>query len=171
MNKILICLLILLFSINVYSLDRVLGTPDVLDEFSRTEESIKHKQLSKENRDKTLKKNLTTAVKYSIHKKYLDSKERIKDLRPDSIKFYQDPGTYNYVIQYKEYYGYYYFAVDPELYIQLPVDERFYSKQGDSEPVATTPAAPPAKSTPTNDVKVSPGPGPNKPLMDGKTNP
>lgn len=114
---------------NLFSQDRVMGSSNVLNEFTKIEDSIKHQEpLTIEEKDRNLKKNLATAMKYSIHKKYMDYKDRIKDLKPEALNFYQEPGTFNYIVQFKNYFGYYNFSVDPEIYIQLPVDEKFYTK-------------------------------------------
>lgn len=109
-----------------YAIDRIQGTPEALDEFLKTEEFVKYKKIASNVKDRTLKKNLVSAVKFSILKRYPDFKERTKDLKPENVSFYQEDGAFTYFVKYKDYYGQYFFVSDPELYIQQPVDERFY---------------------------------------------
>ncbi len=130
----------------------------VIDEFAKTEEYIKNRKISKEYRKKTLEKNLTNAIKYTMHKKFPDYQAKIKDLKPEAIKFEQEKGTFNYFINYKDYYIFYNFAVDPEVYLQLPADEKMYVKLADQDK-ETASSAPPEPAKATGDSK-----GPNKPI-------
>ncbi|MDX1960833.1 MAG: hypothetical protein SFU98_19830 [Leptospiraceae bacterium] len=137
--------------------ERILGTPGVISEFGKVEELTKNRKVTLAYRKKTLDKNLTDAVKFTIMKKYPDYAERTKELNAGSISFEQQKGTFNYFIKYKEYYFYYSFAVDPELYVQFPVDDRVYIKSKEIEEDEKTSGAPPSSQ-------------PNKPLMDGQKN-
>jgi len=130
----------------------------VIDEFAKTEEYIKNRKISKEYRKKTLEKNLTNAIKYTMHKKFPDYQAKIKDLKPEAIKFEQEKGTFNYFLSYKDYYIFYNFAVDPEVYLQLPVDEKMYIKLADQDK-ETASSAPPEPAKASTDSK-----GPNKPI-------
>ncbi|MBK8397362.1 MAG: hypothetical protein IPL26_19270 [Leptospiraceae bacterium] len=146
---------------SLYSADRITGTEGVINEFAKTEEYTKNRKISKEYRKKTLESNLANAIRYTMHKKFPDYQSRIKDLKPDAIKFEQEKGTFNYFLNYKEYYIFYNFAVDPEVYLQLPVDEKMYIKLADQDKETANSAAPPAKAAaPTTDSSK----GPNKPI-------
>jgi hypothetical protein len=129
----------------------------VIDEFAKTEEYTKNRKISKEYRKKTLEKNLTNAIKYTMHKKFPDYQSRIKDLKADAIKFEQEKGTFNYYLTYKDYYIFYNFAVDPEVYLQLPADEKMYIKLADQDKETANSSAPP-EAAKTADK------GPNKPI-------
>ncbi len=129
----------------------------VIDEFAKTEEYTKNRKISKEYRKKTLEKNLTNAIKYTMHKKFPDYQSRIKDLKPDAIKFEQEKGTFNYYLTYKDYYIYYNFAVDPEVYLQLPADEKMYIKLTDQDKETASTGA-------TEQPKGPDSKGPNKPI-------
>ncbi len=128
--KLISFLLILTFSIFA---DRIPGKLGVIDDFVKTEEFNKNKKISKDYRKKTLEKNLTNAIKYTMHRKFPDYKEKIKELKSDSISFEQEKGTFNYYVNYKDYFLFYNFAVDPEMYVQLPQDEKMYSKHPDQD--------------------------------------
>lgn len=130
----------------------------VIDEFAKTEEFIKNRKISKEYRKKTLEKNLTNAIKYTMHKKFPDYQARIKDLKPDAVKYEQEKGTFNYYLNYKDYYIFYNFAVDPEIYLQLPADEKMYIKLADQDK-ETASNPPPAPAGNAGNDK-----GPNKPI-------
>jgi hypothetical protein len=147
MNKLF--LTILFFVALQITADRIPGKDGVIDDFVKTEEYNKNKKISKDFRKKTLERNLTTAIKYTMHKKYADYKDRIKDLKPETISFEQEKGTFNYFINYRDYYFFYNFAVDPEVYVQLPQDERVYIKmlEQDTELKASAGATGSSKST------------------------
>lgn len=82
-------------------------------------------------------------------------------MKADALKFEQEKGTFNYYLNYKEYYIFYNFAVDPEVYLQLPIDEKMYIKLGDQDKETAATAPPePAKNANTQ--------GPNKPLGEPK---
>lgn len=148
-----------LFTSGLFAADRIQQeNSKVIDEFAKTEEYIKNRKISKEYRKKTLEKNLTNAIKYTMHKKFPDYQSKIKDLKPDAIKFEQEKGTFNYFISYKDYYIFYNFAVDPEVYLQLPADEKMYVKLADQDK-ETASSAPPEPAKAGADSK-----GPNKPI-------
>jgi hypothetical protein len=130
---------------------------EVINEFAKTEEYTKNRKISKEYRKKTLEKNLTNAIKYTMHKKFPDYQAKIKDLKPEAIKFEQEKGTFNYYLTFKDYYIFYNFAVDPEVYLQLPVNEKMYIKLPDQEKET-------ASSAPPEPAKTPDGKGPNKPI-------
>lgn len=113
--------------------DRIPGKLGVIDDFVKTEEYNKNKKISKDYRKKTLEKNLTNAIKYTMHRKFPDYKERIKELKSDTITFEQEKGTFNYYVNYKDYFLFYNFAVDPEMYVQLPQDEKMYVKHPEQD--------------------------------------
>jgi hypothetical protein len=125
---IILALAISILSVQSILAERILGTPGVISEFSQVEELVKNKKISRDYRKKTLDKNLVNAVRFTFLRKYPDYQEKIKDLNPTSITFEQQKGTFNYFLKYKDYFIYYSFAVDPELYVQIPSDERFYLK-------------------------------------------
>lgn len=155
--QVLVSILLFLFVTQVFA-ERILGTTGVISDFSKIEEILRNKKITKEYRQKTLEKNILTAVRFSLLKKYPDYQERIKDLSMDKIKFEQQKGTYNYYINYNEYYFYYNFATDPELYVQLPLDDRLY--------IRTPEIAEEMKETGSNTSSQSgSSQNPNKPLM------
>ena len=123
---IILALAISILSVQSILAERILGTPGVISEFSQVEELVKNKKISRDYRKKTLDKNLVNAVRFTFLRKYPDYQEKIKDLNPTSITFEQQKGTFNYFLKFKDYFIYYSFAVDPELYVQIPSDERFY---------------------------------------------
>jgi hypothetical protein len=125
---IILALAISILSVQSILAERILGTPGVISEFSQVEELVKNKKISRDYRKKTLDKNLVNAVRFTFLRKYPDYQEKIKDLNPTSITFEQQKGTFNYFLKFKDYFIYYSFAVDPELYVQIPADERFYLK-------------------------------------------
>lgn len=93
----------------------------------------KHKFPAKEFRMRTLEKNLKSAIKYSLHRKFMvkDYEEKGIDDKVDKmtlskIDFRQEPGTFNYYLKVDDHIYFYNFAADPELYIQNPQDERVY---------------------------------------------
>ena len=161
MNQFLSTILIaFILTSSLFSADRIPGTEGIIKDFAKTEEYTKNRKISKEYRKKTLESNLTNAIRYTMHKKFPDYKNRIKDLKPDAIKFEQEKGTFNYFLTYKDYYIFYNFAIDPEVYLHLPVDEKMYIKLQDQDKETADSASPaaPAKAAPT-DTK-----GPNKPI-------
>ena len=157
-------LIAFLLTSSLYSADRITGTDGVINDFAKTEEYIKNRKISKEYRKKTLEKNLANAIRYTMHKKFPDYQTRIKDLKPDAIKFEQEKGTFNYFLSYKDYYIFYNFAVDPEVYLQLPVDEKMYIKLADQDKEtaeSSSPATPAKSSAPAGNDSSK---GPNKPI-------
>lgn len=161
--RFLISIILLLFATQIFA-ERILGSTGVISDFSKIEEIMRNKKITKEFRQKTLEKNILTAVRFSLLKKYPDYEERIKDLSMDKIKFEQQKGTFNYYINYNDYYFYYNFATDPELYVQLPLDDKLYIKTPEvaeemKEIGSSTPTATPSKSASGSSQS------PNKPLM------
>lgn len=156
--RVLVSIVLLLFTTKVFA-ERILGTTGVISDFAKIEEIMRNKKITREYRQKTLEKNLLTAVKFSLIKKYPDYEDRIKDLSFDKVKFEQLKGTYKYYISFKEYYFYYDFATDPELYVQMPLDDRIYIKTPEIEEEM--------KSISETGGKASTGgtDNPNKPLM------
>jgi len=120
-----------LISLQSLKAERILGTSGVISEFSQVEELVKNKKISRDYRKKTLEKNLVNAVRLTFLRKYADYQEKIKELNPANIAFEQQKGTFNYFIKFKEYFISYSFSVDPELYVQLPSDEKFYIKSAE----------------------------------------
>lgn len=145
-----IFIIFLIFTGLEISAERIPGTKDVINDFVKTEEFNKNKKISKDYRKKNLEKNLTNAIKYTMHKKFPDYKERIKDLKADTISFEQEKGTFNYYVNFKDYYLFYNFAVDPEIYVQLPQDEKMFIKmiEQDAETKGTSSGA--SSSAPSN---------------------
>ncbi|MCB1142177.1 MAG: hypothetical protein H7A24_08790 [Leptospiraceae bacterium] len=141
-----------IISLQGVSAERIMGTPGVISEFTQVEELVKNKKITKEYRKKTLEQNLLNAVKFTFLKKYPDYQEKVKELNPESISFEQQKGTYNYYLKFKDYFLYYNFALDPEIYVQLPVDEKFYIKNqelasaGDSSSSAPSSPKPEAEN-------------------------
>jgi hypothetical protein len=157
-------LIVFFLASSLFSSDRIPGNEGIIDGFAKTEEFTKNRKISKEYRKKTLQKNLTNAVRYTMHKKFPDYQNRTKDLSADAIKFEQEKGTFNYFLTYKEYYIFYNFAVDPEVYLQLPIDEKMYIKLADQDKeTANTTGPAPAPNSPTGNDK-----GPNSPLPMGE---
>jgi len=141
---IILALSVTLLSAQSILAERILGTPGIISEFSQVEELVKNKKISRDYRKKTLEKNLINAVRFTFLRKYPDYQEKVKDLNPTSISFEQQKGTFNYFLKYKDYFLYYNFAVDPEVYVQIPADEKFYIKNAeileDEPPTKEAPA-------------------------------
>lgn len=131
-----------LISMQGISADRILGTPGVISEFSEVEELVKNRKLSREYRKQTLERNLVNAVRFTFMRRYADSKDKVKDLTVANLAFEQQKGTFNYFIKYKDHFLYYSFAVDPEVYVQVPSEEKLYIKSAE-----LSEDAPPAKDS------------------------
>lgn len=175
---IFLCILSLLTAGQI-SAERIIatGAPSIISEFTKVEELTKNKGITEEFRKKTLEKNLLNAVKGTLLKKFPDYQKKTEDLKDmSSIAFEQQKGTFNYYVKYvtkktdkdkdgKEsapyiFYLFYNFAVDPEIYIQLPVDDRIYISTPELEALGNsssskTPAAPSTSK-------------PADPIMEGK---
>ncbi|TGK00619.1 hypothetical protein EHO59_11750 [Leptospira semungkisensis] len=108
----------------------------LVEEFNKIEEFNKNRKISDSAKKATLEKNLLSAVKYSLHRKYLDYKEYIKDLKADSIQYEPQKGTFGVYVKYKTYIVYYSYLMDPEIYLQTPINEVFYVRPDnlDEEP-------------------------------------
>lgn len=165
MKRILLVLSALTFFASSLAAERILGTPGVISDFSKVEEMVRNKKITKEYRQKTLEKNILTAVRFTLLKKYPDYQDRIKDLNFQKVKFEQQKGTFNYYINYNEYYFFYNFAVDPELYVQLPLDDRIYVKTNDmDEDFKSTGTGAPAPASAPAGGAATPKDNPNAPL-------
>jgi len=135
--------LIALTSMQALLAERILGTPGVISEFSEVEELVKNRKISREYRKQTLEKNLVNAVRFTFLRRYADSTDKVKELTAANISFEQQKGTFNYFIKYKDHYLYYNFAVDPEIYLQVPSDEKLYIKTAE-----LSENSPPKEATP-----------------------
>ncbi|TGK59994.1 hypothetical protein EHQ27_12395 [Leptospira wolffii] len=98
----------------------------LVEEFNKVEEYNKNRKLSDSVKKATLEKNLLSALKYSLHRKYLDYKEYTKDLKADSIQYEPQKGTFGVYVKYKTYIVFYSYLMDPEIYLQTPINEVFY---------------------------------------------
>ncbi len=98
----------------------------LVEEFNKIEEFNKNRKLSDAVKKATLEKNLVSAMKYSLHRKYLEYKDYTKDLKTDSISYEPQKGTFGVYVKYKTYIVFYSYLMDPELYLQTPINEVFY---------------------------------------------
>ncbi|MBE7411468.1 MAG: hypothetical protein L6Q54_10855 [Leptospiraceae bacterium] len=102
--------------------------PGTMDEFTKVEEYYRNPPASDEQKKKTLEKNLMSAIKISLIKKYIDHESILKDLSSSTIGYEMAPGTFNCYVKYKQFYIFLMYATDPSLYLQTPIEERFYIK-------------------------------------------
>ncbi len=123
-NFSLVCV-ILFCSLQSLFADKAPGT---IDEFTKVEEFYRNPPASDESKKKILEKNLVSAIKISLIKKYTDHETVTKDLNPSTVSYEIAPGTFNCYVKYKQFYIFLMFATDPSLYLQTPIEERFYIK-------------------------------------------
>lgn len=76
---------------------------------------------------KVLSQNLTSAVKDSLMRLYLDNDKRMENLDISKIQFENEKGTYNYYLKYQDHLFIYVYALDPEMHLQNPVHEKVYT--------------------------------------------
>ena len=105
--------------------DRVEG---IVDEFTKVEDFILNRKASTDYKKKNLERNILSAIRLSLHKRYLDFETQIKEMNMTSVSYEIPKDSFSCYVRYKQYYIYYGFAVDPELYLQSPVEEKFYIK-------------------------------------------
>jgi hypothetical protein len=112
--------------------DRQLGT---MNEFSKVEEFHQNPVPSKAFRERTLERNIINAIRSSLVKGHTAKvrSEKLKDIKMASINFEQEKNTFNYYVKYNDLIFFYNFSVNPELYLQTPIDERGYKNPGSEE--------------------------------------
>lgn len=98
----------------------------LIDEFMEVEDFLSKKKPSPEFRKKMLEKNLVDSLKNTLSKKFSNPKEELKDIKIEDIDYERQENTYKYYIRFKEFYIFYEFAMDPEIFIQLPQAEIVY---------------------------------------------
>ena len=76
---------------------------------------------------KVLTQNLTSAVKDSLMRLYLDNEKRVGNLDISKMQFENEKGTYNYYLRYDDHLFLYVYALDPEMHLQNPVHEKIYT--------------------------------------------
>ncbi|MCE9501776.1 MAG: hypothetical protein K8R21_14940 [Leptospira sp.] len=131
--------------------DRVEG---IVDEFTKVEDFILNRKPSNDYKKKNLERNILSAVRLSLHKRYLDFDVQIKEMNMTSVSYEIPKDSYSCYVRYKQYYIYYGFAMDPELYLQSPIEEKFYVKPEGSLATGDSKANhPPDSKTPTEAKK------------------
>ncbi|WP_061243118.1 LIC11625 family surface-exposed protein [Leptospira interrogans] len=123
MKKILAICLLFFFALFSLQAGKSQG---VVEEFNKVEEYNKNVKLSDAAKKATLEKNLLSAVKYTLHHRYLEYKEITKDLNTDTMLYEPQKGTYTVYVKFKKYLFFYSFKMDPEIYLQTPENEVFY---------------------------------------------
>ncbi|EQA70385.1 LIC11625 family surface-exposed protein [Leptospira noguchii] len=119
----------------------------VVEEFNKVEEYNKNVKLSDATKKATLEKNLLSAVKYTLHHRYLEYKEITKDLNADTMLYEPQKGTYTVYVKFKKYLFFYSFKMDPEIYLQTPENEVFYLRPENlDDPHKENTSAPDGKS-------------------------
>ena len=117
-------LLILLITTNIYA-----GPVDGLEkEFSQIEEHYKQDAPSDADKTRVLEKNLVSAVRLSLVRRFLNYDEKIKNLTPANISYQLISETSSCYVKYEQFYIFYKFYKDPRTYAQSPVFESFYIK-------------------------------------------
>ncbi|XDD48810.1 hypothetical protein AB3N59_10135 [Leptospira sp. WS92.C1] len=120
-----------IFAISLFLLIAVAGlqagkSQGVVEEFNKVEEFSKNVKLSDAAKKATLEKNLLSAVRYTLHHKYLEYKEITKDLNSETLLYEPQKGTFTVYVKFKKYLFFYSFKMDPEVYLQTPENEVFY---------------------------------------------
>jgi hypothetical protein len=131
-KTILSFIFICIFSFSLYG-KRLKGDSGIAEEYSKVDEFDKNLKVTEEYKLNTLKTNLIRAIKISIQKKFPDYESRLQDIDHSTIKFEQIRGTFNYYAKFKDYLFLFKFPIDPELYIQRPIEETILVKSMYSE--------------------------------------
>lgn len=100
----------------------------LINEFMEVEDYLSKKKPSEEYRKKMLEKNMIEALKNTLSRKFKNPKSKLKDLKIENIDYERQDNTFKYYLRFKEYYVFYDFAMDPELYMQSPRTEILYTK-------------------------------------------
>ncbi len=100
----------------------------LINEFMEVEDFLSKKKPSPEFRKRMLEKNLLDSLKNTLSRKFANPKEELKDLKIEEVDYERQPNTFKFYIRYKDFYVFYDFAMDPEIYLQLPQTEILYVK-------------------------------------------
>jgi hypothetical protein len=100
----------------------------LINEFMEVEDYLSKKKPSPEFRKKMLEKNMLDSLKSTLSKKIKDPKNDLKDLKIEEVDYERQANTFKFYIRYKQYYVFYDFAMDPELFMQLPQTEIIYTR-------------------------------------------
>ena len=115
----------------IFTAGLVAGPVDNLEkEFSQIEEHYKQDAPSDEDKKKILEKNLVSAVRLSLNRRYLDFEEKTKNLKAETISYQLIEESFSCYVKYENYYIFYKYYKDPRTYYQTPVIEKFFVKPG-----------------------------------------
>jgi hypothetical protein len=139
-------LVVLLFTALSISAD---PTPGIMDEYTQVEGYINDRKPTNEFKKKNLEFNILTAVKSTLAKKIMNTKE-IKAINMSEIAYEKAKDSHKVYVRYKSFYIYYEFIINPEIYIVSPLDEIVYLKPESFKPVDSSaepaPSPAPAKT-------------------------
>lgn len=108
----------------------------LINEFMEVEDFLSKKKPSPEFRKKMLEKNLLDSIRNTLSRKYKVLDKELSALKIEEIDYERPVNTFKFYIRYKKYYIYYDFAMDPEIYIQLPEEEILYTKPDNYDKIA-----------------------------------
>lgn len=125
-KKILIFAVLYALVLNIANIQAEPGE-GILKEFRQTEEMIRNKTKSKDERKKTLEVNLESAMRLAIKRRfYHTQKEVLKDLNSKTLVYEKHPSTnLIWFARYKNYYVRFDFARNPEMFYQAPAMDKF----------------------------------------------
>ncbi|WCL47895.1 hypothetical protein [Leptospira sp. GIMC2001] len=100
----------------------------LVQEFLEVEDYLSKKKPSPEARKKILEKNLLDSVRNTLSRKISAPATELKNLKVSELSYERPANTNKFYIKYKNYYMYYSFSMEPEIYLQLPQEEILYVK-------------------------------------------
>ena len=113
----------------VLAMDVAAGpTEGLAREFTKVEEHYKNLGISDDFKKKTLERNIFSAIKLSLQRRFLNFEELSKDINSTNVSYEFKEQTFICYLQYKDYMIYYEYAMDPRIYMQSPVTEKFLLK-------------------------------------------
>ena len=113
----------------VFGMDVTAGPTEGLSrEFTKVEEHYKNRGISDEFKTKTLERNIFSAIRLSLQRRFLNFEEMSKDINSTNVSYEFKEQTFICYLQFKEYMIYYEYAMDPRIYMQSPVAEKFLIK-------------------------------------------
>lgn len=102
---------------------------DGLDkEFSQVEEHYKNVKTDDTIKKKILEKNILSAVRMTVIKRFPDYNLLLKDLKMSDISYQYKSETKICYVKYKTYLYSYTYYKDPQVYLQSPINEIYYLK-------------------------------------------
>lgn len=139
--------LVPIFFIIIMTSNLIAGPVDGLEkEFSQVEEFYKNDTPSDEDKKRLLEKNIMSAVKITLIKRYENTDSYLKDLNPDKLQYQFMAETFSLYVKFNDFYLFYKFYKDPRMYYQTPIFEKFYTKPANLTSTTHEPAKNEAKT-------------------------